>query len=213
MIECLIEYLPIVRDIIVSISSIVVAIATWRGLGTWRKELRGEIRYKLAERVLRLFYEARDHIRYMRSPGGWGGDGSTREPQTEESEETKKLRDQAYTIFERFEPGKGVFSELHSLRYRFEAIFKKEDIEPFIEIQKLLNKLFLAGRSLMNLWPKQARLEKCGNNTTQLDKDIKRAELVFWESGGDKDRIQTELDEIITRIEAICSPIIKGKRG
>src|SRR5689334_4912630 len=72
------------------------------GIDAWRREFIGKRRMELAEEVLALFYQARDIIEEIRSPFGYGGEGSTRKPSPNERPEDKDALDHAYSLVERY---------------------------------------------------------------------------------------------------------------
>lgn len=188
-----------------SISAIAVAIVAWRGLNTWRKELKWKKEYEIAERVLSLFYEARDDLRFIRNRYLRNGEGESRKQEKGETEEEKELLDRAYVVFERYERCKKTFDELHSLRYRFEATFGKETIVPFVELNGIVNKIFWAGSTLMQ----KARMEYKERDTAQLKTEFQRVNSILHGKKDNTNEISAKLENIINRIEDICKPIIQ----
>jgi len=56
------EWVAMASDIVVGIAAGVGAYVAWRGLGTWRQQLRGSSEYELSRRILRCTYQLRDAI-------------------------------------------------------------------------------------------------------------------------------------------------------
>lgn len=63
-----------VASLIGSVAGLIVAIAAWRGVGTWRHELVGRRRADAARAALAMFYEAREAIRRIRFAGTYAGE-------------------------------------------------------------------------------------------------------------------------------------------
>lgn len=62
------ETVAIVKDVVLAIAAIVAASVGLRGLGTWRRQLRGNTGYQLAKNILSSVYELREAIAGVRSP-------------------------------------------------------------------------------------------------------------------------------------------------
>ena len=62
------QWLSDAAQIVLAVSAAIGAIAAWKGVSTWRRELKGRTEYDLARRVLTGVYRVRDAIRHVRSP-------------------------------------------------------------------------------------------------------------------------------------------------
>ena len=137
------------------IAVIIASIAATYGILSWRKErdeFTGKRNIELAEEVLTLFYEAADVISSIRSPFGFGGEGSTRKASENETAEEKEIYDRAYVVIERFERHQELFSKIHAMRYRFKARFGDEAIKPFDELHAVVNEVLFSSRKLRRHW-------------------------------------------------------------
>lgn len=63
-----------ISDIAVSGAAVIGAVVAWKGLGTWRQQLKGANEYELARRILKCTYHLRDAIAAARSPVMFGGE-------------------------------------------------------------------------------------------------------------------------------------------
>ncbi len=200
-------------EIILLIESIAVtlaAIAAVYGITAWRRELKWRKKYELAEEVLTLFYEAKDRIHAIRSPGGYVGEGSSRKKDPKESEEEAKSLDLAYTVFERYQKYQEIFNRIHAMRYRFMTLFGPESREVFDNFNALVNKILGSARILSKLWIDGIRDRMIGERDQRNVDRIQKYEKIFWEEFED-DPIQTEMEKVIERIEQICKPILNPK--
>ena len=80
-------------DIAQSASVILACLFAIYGIDAWRREFVGKRRMELAEEVLALFYQARDIIQSIRSPGGYVGEGQSRKQAPDERPEDKAALD------------------------------------------------------------------------------------------------------------------------
>ena len=202
----------IISSVIYAGATIFAACVAIYGVNSWKREFRGKRQIELAEDVLGVFYEAKDAISAIRSPFSYGGEGSTRKPVEGEPEQEKKVRNTAYTVWERYDKHQGVFNKLHSMRYRFMAQIGKEEAEPFEQMRKIVNRILTAAGSLSGLWVERGRLPYKSEENKELSKEVRRLEAIFWWQGS-KDDIDKEVAEIIARIEETCKPIIMKARA
>ncbi|MCX5638581.1 MAG: hypothetical protein NTX52_12955, partial [Planctomycetota bacterium] len=150
--------------------------------------------------------------RVVRSPLGFGGEGTTRKPQEDETPTQKSARDAAYVVFERFEPHQELFSKLHAMRYRFMAQIGREAANPFDDLRKIRLEIFSAARRLSRLWAEDVSSLLDEQQSQHFEKREKY-EAIFWDTFDENDPINPRLDKAISDIENICRPIImeKGK--
>ena len=57
-----------VKDIVIAISAATTAFFAYKGVDTWRKELKGKSEYQLAKDVLRAVYKVREAFKAVRNP-------------------------------------------------------------------------------------------------------------------------------------------------
>lgn len=62
------EIVAIVKDVVLTLAAIVAGYVGIRGLGTWRRQLRGNTEYQLAKTMLTSVYELREAISGVRNP-------------------------------------------------------------------------------------------------------------------------------------------------
>ena len=91
---------PLWKDLLAAVPGILGGLAAIggvlvarAGLSTWRRETIGKRRAELAEAVLADFYEAHDIIAVARSPGGFEGEGKTRQREIRETEDVSRSLD------------------------------------------------------------------------------------------------------------------------
>ena len=202
-----------IMNIIQSLSIIIAAFVAGYSINAWRRELKGQREWEVSEQTLALIYECKDNLQFIRSPFGFSGEGQTRIRKPDETEDESKAFDQAYVLIERYEKVKDSFIKLQSIKYKFMAIFwkeKKEIAEQFKEVNGIMNELFLAAKWLgSRYWnPKyQDKSERDPN----WGKRLLEYEAKFY-SGWEPDIIAKRMDDVVDRIESICSKIILGKK-
>lgn len=191
-----------------NISLIIASLTAVYGITSWRREFVGRRRIELAEDVLASFYEARDAIATIRSPMGYSGEGSSREPGENESPEEKKAYDQAYVVIERYNKHKELFNKIQSMRYRFIAQFGANSAKPFNGLNEIVHEIFLASNMLADLWKRQSRVPAAMDIPPGLQDAIREHEKIFWGWGGKSDPIFPRVDAAVHEIEEICQNVI-----
>ncbi|MBA7524905.1 hypothetical protein ES705_17050 [subsurface metagenome] len=198
-------------NILQSLSIIIAAFVAVYSINAWRRELKGQRELDVSEQALALIYECKDNLQFIRNIYSFGGEGQTRKHGPKETEEESEALDRAYVLFERYEKVKDSFIKLQSIKYKFMAIFGKETAEPFNEVNRIMNELFLAAKRLgSRYWnPRyQGQLER----DPKWEKKILEYEAKFY-SGGESDIFAERMDNVVRRIEDICSKIIQGKKA
>ncbi len=57
-----------IKDIAVGLSAVYAAFFAYKGINTWREELKGKSEYQLAKDTLRAVYKVREAFKYVRGP-------------------------------------------------------------------------------------------------------------------------------------------------
>lgn len=196
-----------ILDILKSFGVIIAsAVAVW-GINSWRRQAKWERKYELAEEVLANFYEAHQAIRIIRSPIGFGKEGSSRQKKENETLKETEIYNQAYVSRERFERNKTPFEKLHTLKYRFIALNGREYEEPFDKFNQIINKIFLASDQIAMV--KLGQYEDDKELTREILKEGRR--YLYSRTQGD-DEIENDLKNALKIIEDKCLSII-GKNS
>ena len=199
-------------DLLQGLSIIIASIVAILSISEWRRETKWKRKYELAEEVLSTFYDISDKFEIIRSPAGHLGEGETRKKNINETPEESKILDQAYVVFERYEKEKEPFIKLMSLKSRFMVLFGKEAVEPFNEIFKLRNTLFIAATRLgRRYWKDQGRRQFDEKQFEKHLKEMEKQEAIFWSDLSDEDEFKKQVDLTICKIENICRNIIEKK--
>jgi hypothetical protein len=199
-------------ELVKNISVIIGALTLISGIRAWKREYIGKRKVELAEDTLMLFYQARDAIRDIRNPFGRVDEGSSRKIADNETEDETKLLNQAYVVIERYNKHEDVFNKLQSTRYRFMARFGRENEASFIELNTVLNDIFLAARMLGTYyWQRQGRVPMSGDDFKKHLDEMYKYEAIFWFMGEKRDEIGPRVEKIISQIEIITKDVLSEK--
>ena len=203
------QVLSIIESIAIIIASLGTFFTIYLSINAWRRERIGKRKLDLTQEVLALFYEARDAIKYIRHPFSFAGEGSTRNSGPNESPEEKQLNDNAHVVFERYNKRQDLFSKLYSLRYQYMSQFGKDSAKPFVELNKIVNDIFISAQMLPRYWKKQGQRQWEDEAEFQKHLDeMHKHEAVFWEMTPDSDQITPRVEAVIAEIETQSYKII-----
>lgn len=198
-----------VFDLIQCICVIIASVTAIYGITSWRRELKWKRKYELAEEVLSLFYECKEKISIIRSPGGYVGEGKTRKRSENEKPEETEILDNAYVFFERYKREKEPFIKLYTLKFRFIAVFGKNANEPFDEMRKIVNEILMAANRLGNrYWKDQGRKRFTEQQFEKHLAEMEKYEEIVWTTYDD-DEFENKVNKSIEKIEIYCLSIMK----
>jgi len=98
------ELISLVRDIVVGVSALVVAIIAFLGLRTWRKELTGKAKFDIARNVMLLGLKLKAHFEWARNPFTYSTEYIGRSRQENEPPNVSQVLDEWYARGSRLKP-------------------------------------------------------------------------------------------------------------
>jgi hypothetical protein len=194
-------------------ASIVVAsgVAIW-GINAWRREHVGKKRLDTAEEMLSLFYQARDAIADIRSPGSFATEASGRARHPDESDDDARVRDMAYIPIARYQRQSELFGKLKTLRYRAMAQFGPHSGKPFDDLDQVLREILAATHTLAGLWRNLG-----GPNNRDRNLELQRKlEARIWagaDPDGGPDTMAARIDAIVNEVERLARPQVDRAFG
>jgi len=201
-------------NVITSISVAIAALSFVSGVSAWKREFIGKRQIELAESVLAMIYEVEDAIREIRNPFSYTDEGKSRKHSDNERAEESQLLDRAYVVFERYQRREKLFAELRSLKYRFMATFGTHAGEPFKEMDKVLNEIFISARMLgTHYWQRQGRVPMSEDEFQKHLDAMHKHEAVFWYMGEDEDTISPRMRNVVQQVENITRNAVKANPG
>jgi hypothetical protein len=199
---------PVFLDWLDSLAVILASGVAIRGINAWRREHVGKRRIDLAEETLTLFYEVRDVINGARSgdaplhhyqkAADLEREGTGREPTSQDALVV------TYRLYTRNE----LFAKIHTLRYRFAAVFGPGTEKPFYDLVTLQAEVKIAEDQLRTL---RRNLQGRGPGAADsFQNDLVRLTRLVYGGGGANDPTTQKLGKIVERIEQVCRPVIEN---
>ena len=189
-----------VPDWISSTANIGVAVAAgfaaYEGiqrLNAWHRETVGRRRIELAEEVISDFYEARDILRWVRSPFAYSHEGKERPGREKESHDVQRVRDTYHVQIERLTKRSELFARMNARKYRVIATYGPEAAAPYDKIQTVHSQIIISAQPIM--WA----LEK---SPSDWEKGmLPKWRATIWEGSDDKDEVKAEIDAAVAEVE------------
>lgn len=215
----------IIKDIanfLTSAGEILAILLAIYGIDAWRREAMWKHKSELCEEVLALCYETKEIISYMRSPGGFSGEGETRKKDEGEPDDVCRKKNLAWIPIERHNQHLEKLSRLWALSYRFRAQFSIQESQPIEELHVVINSVKSAAHILSLYWTtfnwESMSKEQHASNTALQ----KKFEDIFWEGHNSpilpngiacSDEIQIKVDNAVHQIEKTCREVLQAKHS
>ena len=189
-----------IKDVTLALAGIIGSVVAIKGLTTWRRQLKGQVEYDLARRLLRLTYQYRDAISAVRHPAMW-----TWEMSTPPEDKLKTMNDKQiyfYGRFKAYEKRWDRVGEIRSLLYpeltEAEVLWEYEIKDSFAALSQLENKLFRRIQHQMELEnPDVHKYEK-----DDIKSLIDKKHDIIYATFSDDDVYKREFDENVDNIAA-----------
>jgi hypothetical protein len=205
------EVISIASDVTVALASFGAVCIAWRGLDTWRRQLKGQTEYDLARRVLVSLFKFRDAIYAVRHPAMWVSESPTMPDDNKKSLTREEVlhagrMGEYEKRWERLnEPRSSLYADL----IEAEAIWGPE-------LKKLFDPIYgLQSELRVNL---EMHLELVDPNTPQEDKDAiaeiepkKRRRMIYDRLSTDHDDFRRQFEDAVKQIEEYLRPKLKSK--
>ncbi|MGH7788575.1 MAG: hypothetical protein ACRERC_17020 [Candidatus Binatia bacterium] len=134
------DWISAVANVFVAAAAGVGAFTAWRGLNTWRAELRGRNEYDLARRVLLALYRTREAIQAARSPSMSSVEYESR-PDRRPHDRPWSGKDMRYAYQQRWSRISAALVELDADLLEAEALWGATLKNPRTNLQKCLAEL------------------------------------------------------------------------
>lgn len=203
---CIFQYwLPIVKDGVLTCAAILAGYVGLQGLGTWRRQLKGNTEYELAKLLLKTVYELREAIVSVRYPFM----SYSQEPEMPEeklkdlSEQEKKWHTMAQAYQKRWEPVPKAKTNLDATLLEVEVVWGRRIVEKVLPLNGLLGELLGAIGDHLDAQNPNVHYERPGSEELK-----KRREIMYARGDSDKDEYMKRLLTVIGDIEDELRPHI-----
>lgn len=149
----IIEIIKVTKDVVLILGAILGAIFAFWGLGTWRRQLKGQSEYELSRRILVTLFRYRDAVDSARHPVMWAYELPI-PPENElksMSQEQVRFYGRSKAYQNRWEKVQNQRNALYADLLEAEAVWGSDLNELFNKVFKLEHELFMAIRNHLDL--------------------------------------------------------------
>ncbi len=198
------EWLPIVKDFVLSGAGVVAAYVGLKGLGTWRQQFKGNKEYELAKRLLTSVYELREAVNSVRHPFmHYSEEPDMPEDKLKElSDREKQWHALAQAYQKRWEPVPKAKSGLDANLLEAEVVWGKKIVKLAEPLNEYVGKL---------LWAIQDHIEAMNPNNMERasPEEIKERRRIMYGRGSGGDEYKEEFEAAISALENELRPHIE----
>lgn len=198
-----------IAQLVLAASAAVGAYVAWRGLHTWKAQVKGQNSYELARRLLRAVYEVRDEIYTVRGPMMLAGEiaEALKEAGFEDEENggPRPHPDADRAVYQmRWKGLAEVLSDLQVEEREAEVLWEKDRREMTADLHRCVSDLWYA------VW--QHLRHQTDNFHANLDpEELRELEDVLYMTSRDpdEDEFTGQVEEAVQKIETDLRPYLK----
>jgi hypothetical protein len=194
------EFITLIKDIVLTVTAIIASYVGLKGLDTWQRQLKGNTEYDLAKRLLKIVYELREAIAYVRHPFiQYSQEPNLLEEKREGlSQREKEWYAMVQAYGKKWEYVAKAQTDLQTILFEAEAIWGGEIVEKVMYLIKLVNELSFAIQE--NLEARRPNLDSERFNAEE-NKRTNEIMLARSPAEAEKDEYKKSLDAVISSIE------------
>ena len=202
--EMQVEFVSVIKDILLSIAAIVTASVAIIGLRSWKKELSGKASFEVARGLIRATYKLRDEINYGRSPFTHANEFPDDYDPRNKTEE-KEAKAWAYIFTNRWKPIAEAILEFDANVLEAEALWGGEIKDKTSELKRCAHNLRASMESYV-------RNEASGGRNFESNNSLsERIHSEIWSGWGDEgetDKLSERINDSIYNIESELRPYL-----
>lgn len=210
--ELTIKILSIIKEILVALAAVVVAVVAFKGLHTWRNQLLGTTKYQLSKRILEKVYALKGALDAARRPPYRVAIGEIQEGNEDCLFLIKAIEKEHKVYSKGLISVNKAYNDLQLTKLEAKAVWGEQKIDNIQALLEQVIQLKLKSAWYFNSKPhnvvSKLRGEKIDKQIEHTDKQI---EHDVFGGGGDKDKFNKKLDEIILEIENQFEKELKRK--
>ena len=128
-----VDTVSIIKDVVLGISALAVALLAWLGLKTWRRELTGKARFETARNMMRLGFELKDYFEASRNPFTRSNEWADRTKQEDEQENVSQVLNEWYARANRLRPVVDALNKIIEVEWEAEILLNESSVQSIKE--------------------------------------------------------------------------------
>ena len=128
-----VDTISIIRDVLLGLSAIAVAVFAWLGLQTWRKELTGKAKFETARNMMHLGFELKAYFEAARNPFTRSIEWADRTKQEDEQGNVSQVLDEWYARGNRLKPIVESLNKIIEAQWECEILLNESSVQSIKE--------------------------------------------------------------------------------
>lgn len=187
------------KDIVIIITALIGAVAAYKGLNTWRRQISGQHKHETAMKLLRSLIQVRDKIAELRNPISTGNIEAFREIEGRDPIDSEEISKKDYLRIIRSNKLSKALNDLYNAQIDTEIVFSELVIAELEKIRKFIAKIEPAFITY-----EQA---KTFPSLLQSEESKKSYEILY--SINLDDRYSQEINSIVTNVRKLLKEYIE----
>lgn len=203
-----VELICLIRDTIVGVSALAVAVVGVVGLSTWKSELKGKAKFDVVRRIMALVFQLRSDFEWARFPLSSSIESADRVRKENETPGESEARDQWYAKNRRLQPLRQNLQKLQEVGWEAEAILhdnvSTKVSESITALRLSYGDLASAVESLC-----ETELDIFAGKTPRVDQNdwLKGLRAIVYSSRGDS--FSEKIDNIVEQLASVLKLYVK----
>lgn len=196
-----------VTDLLVALSAVAVAAATWWGLNTWRKELKGKARFEVARSAMRSANKLKELFKGTRQPLLSSLEYAGRQRGEDEQPEVANILNEWYALNRRLEPLVEELCKLQEAGWEAKIVLGKEAEQHVSEAIKVFRdsdaELYAAIQTYFTM-----KRQIINNGPTESQKEeLDRCRKIVYSAR--EDEFSKQIDKTVEQLESALEAYVK----
>jgi hypothetical protein len=196
-------------NIISALAAVAVVLIAYKGLSTWKEQLKGNVEFEIGRKLLRSLYRVRDAVGYVRNPFASASEigAALKEAGFEVSfrDEDYHWKSQQALYMMRWKMALDAFTELDLASFEAEVLWGKDITEKLERLRRLLHKLNITIVTYIRDLQTPRRHDPSEEEIMESD-DILYAKGGATEEGYSRSKYTAEFSDAINQIEDFIRP-------
>jgi hypothetical protein len=205
------EVVTLLKDIVLSGAAVTGAVVAVKGLGTWRRQLKGHSEYELSRRILVTVFKYRDAINGVRHPVIWAY-----EMPSPPEDEAKNMSQDEIRFYGTSKAYQARWDKVHAERTTLYADLLEAEALWGIDLKELFKKIFDLEHELFTRIRHYIELINPSANEASKEAirkiDEKGRDIIYDNMSDEPDEYKDDFITAIERIEQYLKPKLRHKK-
>lgn len=201
------DIISTVKDVVLGLSAIAVALLAWLGLKTWKRELTGKARFETARNMMRLGFELKANFGWVRHPITKSYEYADRTTQDEESGGESQELNEWYAKTNRLNSVIESLNKIIEVQWEAEILLDESSVQYIKEAVKSYRESYADLGSAISTYF-EIRHDEAGTKTRYKDQEwLKGLNKIIYSAPNDD--FSKKVDEATDKLSSALKQYVK----